>query len=245
MSDFITDFITFDKGGFDYQTTPSVPNYNGNTSEEFGDVLADQFDSSGDQAQGLFEDVENLDMLRATTEAPDDRYENNFARYGDVPFQNQVQRLVNDGTINNNSFVISDTGHDIPIMATLTGQLDMDGTLALPDFDPTEAGNGTRVASQAETWGNEISSNVNNNLLDGSVSSFFLGIEGHRKQSVDVSNFPSASELQSQGVDNVAYLVEGSPNNEYSDTGNAEMDNYLQSLRDGGIEVNIEGVDPR
>ncbi len=252
MSEFDSSLPLFDTM-IDTGLSPNKPTtfdgpYQGNTSEEFGASLAGQFDPSGQQAIELFDSVKNLGLLENTTSVPDDRYESNYAQHGDIPFQRQAQALIDDGTIDNNTFVISNTGHDIPIMATLTGSLDMDGTLNVPNFTDTELGNGSRVISQAETWGNEIASNIDRNLSDGSVSSFFLGIEGHRNfaaNPLDISSLPTPGELKAQDIDKIVFLVEGPPSRDYDQTGSSELDNYLQQMSNEGIEVIFKGIDPR
>jgi hypothetical protein len=219
----------------------------GNTGQEAGRVLAEQFKPDDRTAQQLFGRVQNLGPLEATTKPPEDRVATGIARFGDVGFQQQAEFLAMEGVIGPGTFVLSDTGHDIPMMQALMGRLDMSGALALPNFDPTVTGNGTRVADQAQTWGNEIAELDRKNAADGKVDSYFLGIDTHRNETgpVDASKLPSAEELKAAGVKKLVYLAESSPGQKGIEAVADDVEGYVRQLQEAGIEVDVRGVDYR
>ena len=219
----------------------SRPRYSGNTGQEFGAALAEQFRPDDKKTRALFSRVQNLDLLEKTTSPPEDRYENNFAPAGDLGFQKEVARLVDRGIIGRGTFVISDTGHDIPMMATLMSRLDMSGALRIPDWRPGD-GSDRRVRDQAQTWGNEIQALDARNSADGSVSSYFLGLDGHRgsaRNKLDVTQLPPAGDLRAAGVDKIVFLVEA-PVGKHEDYAiPADIKAYVDALRKAGFEVDI------
>ena len=160
-------------------TQPKSPGkraYTKNTGREFGEALANQFKPRDAGTRKLLGNVQRLDPLAATTAPPEDRYGGGFGQ-DDEALQTEASKLVDQGVISPHSFVISDTGHDIPIMATLMGRLRMSGTLRLPDGAHLNP-NTERVAQQAQTWGNEIDALDRKNSADGKVDSYFLGVFG-------------------------------------------------------------------
>lgn len=221
--------------------------YSGNTSQDFGTALADQFVPDDRTAQNLFRNAQDLGTLQRTTSPPEDRFRSGYANAGDTGFQREASNLVAQGVIGPGTFVLSDTGHDIPMMQTLMSELDMSGTLSLPPYDPNVTGNGSRVAGQAETWGNEIAALDARNSADGSVDSYFLGIDTHRNETgrVDASKLPSAQQLRDAGVTKIVYLAESAPGQYGIEGANSDVTAYLQSLRQAGIEVDVRGVDYR
>lgn len=222
--------------------------YPGNTGNQFGQALADQLRPTDRTTQALLGRAEKLDIVRNTTEVPPDRFEDGFSP-GDVKFQSEVSKLVADGTIRPGAFVISSTGHDMPVMATLLKSLDMSGALHVPDYTDLSMGNGSRVISQAETFGDEIKKNEARNVADGSVGSYFLGIDGHRSDfgesgKFDTSLLPDAASLKAAGVNRIVFLAEarvGPASLEQSE----ELQPYLEKMKAAGIEVILRGIDPR
>ena len=221
--------------------------YPGNTGQEAGSALAGQFVPDDQVTRDLFKAAQNFGTLERTTTPPEDRFVSGYANSGDVGFQEQANKLVDDKVIGPGTFVLSDTGHDIPMMQTLMSRLDMSGTLALPPYNPDEVGNGSRVAAQAQTWGNEIAQLDAKNSADGKVDSYFLGIDTHRNETgpLDVSKLPTAEALRKAGVNKIVYLAESAPGQRGIEGANADVQAYLKGLQDAGIQVDVRGVDYR
>jgi hypothetical protein len=155
--------------------------YPQNTGSEWGKALARQLEPDDKTTRQLLGNAQRLLPLEATKTPPGDRFAPGDYSADDEALQNEVSKLIDQGVIGANAFVISDTGHDIPIMATLMSRIDMSGTVRLPDgfdVDPSRE----RYASQAQTWGNEIDRLDRKNANDGEVDSYFLGLEVHREQ---------------------------------------------------------------
>jgi hypothetical protein len=222
--------------------------YTGNVEQQFGQELADQFQPNLSSIQALLGSILNTASLARTQTPPQDRYQNGFADAGDIQFQQTARYLVENGTIREGTFVLSDTGHDIPMMMTLMRQLDMSGGLALPNYNPAQLGNGTRVAAQAQTWGDEIAQLDERNSEDGRVDSLFLGIDAHRDKrpsTLDITRLPLAQALRNAGIDRIVYLSESSPGRKSIDSASDDVEGYLRALQESGIEVIVEGVDER
>jgi hypothetical protein len=230
-------------------TSPVGTRYGGNIGEQFGEELANQFRPSDGTTEALLGRAERLNLLRETTEVPEDRYAGGWAR-GDQLFQLEATKLVDDGVIGPGALVISNTGHDIPVMAALMKKLDMSGVLNVPDFQDLDIGNGARVAGQAETWGDEIASLNARNGADGSVSSYFIGIDTHRNALGEAGRFdatllPDVEELKAAGVDRIVYLAEAAVGPADQSQVSSDLQPYFAKLEAAGIEIVLRGVDSR
>lgn len=234
-----------------HETTPShgvqVPltsaRHEAGADRPYGQELSSQYRATDTGTRDLLGRTEKLNILASTTEPPPDRMGGEAGR-ADQMFRMQARDLVEAGIIGSESLIISSTGHDIPVMAALFERLDMSGVLHLPDFSDSP-GNHRRVTSQAGAYGDDIQRFETRNAADGSVDSYFVGVDGHRPRgSFDTSLLPTAEQLEAAGVNRIVFLGEAAVGPmEFQQT--AEFEPYLRSLDAAGIEVIMRGIDPR
>jgi hypothetical protein len=235
---------TYDRGS-DFE---SVKTDDGNVAQQKGAELKAQFEPTLGEIKKILGGVINTDMLLKTTSPPEDRAKYIDSFEVDQMFQISADLLVQERIIGEGTFVISNTGHDIPIMAALFKKLDMGGGLNLSSYDPNVSGNGSRVGEQAQTWGDEIQKYQQINSSDGKVSSLFLGIDAHRtdaaKDVFDETKLPTAKQLRDAGINKIVLLNEGAANGTI-DNLLQDIRNYLKKMKNEGIEVIVKGIDNR
>jgi hypothetical protein len=148
--------------------------------------------------------------------------------------------LVESGVVTPRTFVISQTGHDIPIAATLREHLGAEVTFSLPrGLDPPVQ---ERLRNQSFTWRSVFAAS------SGAIPEarpIFLGVEAHRKEPVEVRHLPTATQLARAGIDRVVMLVEAPLHSELDGVGSPELVGYLAALRRRGLEVSVRGVRTR
>ncbi|TAE81727.1 MAG: hypothetical protein EAY76_04195 [Alphaproteobacteria bacterium] len=227
------------------------PPYEGNKTQNAGEKLAEELRPQEPKAAALLNPIHDVGVVRASSEPPTDRYVRGFGP-GDDDFRMQVQALVERGVIADGVLVLADTGHDIPMLAQLAQKLDMQGAIIAPEklgaddglVDGERLGNGSRVQSQAQTFGEDIQRAMRHNAQDGTTKSLFIGLEGHRKYALSTENFPTADELKALGITRVVYLTE-SRVGENTGLIAADMKPYVEQLQRSGLTIESHGVDPR
>jgi hypothetical protein len=124
----------------------------------------------------------------------------------DYGFQDNAAELVRSGTITRHSFVLSITGHDIPIAARLLAPdlgLDTSADFALAPEDLDEVAP-QRLQSQAAAFSQAFPFPSAHAATSGAV---LLGIDAHRVRPVDASRLPSAEQLRRAGLDRAVVLI--------------------------------------
>ena len=131
-------------------------------------------------AKEILGGLSDVAILEATSEPPPGRFSKGCANGGDLGFMHEAQRLVDAGVITPRTLVISETGHDIPVLAQLSenSSLRLQGALNL-DSSGLQTGSDSRVRDQAQTWGGEIEEHMKASSESG-PGAMFVGIEGHR-----------------------------------------------------------------
>jgi hypothetical protein len=154
-----------------------------------------------------------------------------------------IQRLVDDGAIDDKTFVIIDTGHAIPMAAQLLKESNREslgnvkgsfilGEISFPkgcpnaktreDADTQELARSCsnyRISSQAITYGDNISSAYNKSKDNKDENgALFIGIDFHRQTRLDISKLPTADELKALGIKKVVVVQELPPVSSFSST---------------------------
>lgn len=208
---------------------------------KIGKVLAQQLQPYDARAKKILEGFISSDVFDSINTVPKTRFENGFAYENDLPFQAETAKLIVKGIINNNSFVMSDTGHDIPVYAEILKHIQMPGGFYLPKF--LDEANERRIGSQAQTWGAEIyqkQSSLNR------ATGLFAGLECHRESPLDSKRLPTLLQLKQLNIKNVVYLSEHDPDAllTFKDA-KPDLRSYLDELTRNGIDVIFKGIDFR
>jgi hypothetical protein len=212
-----------------------------------GKELASGLLPQGPAGKSLLGDLVDVEILERTEEPPPGRFTDGYANGGDLGFMREAQKLVDQGVITRHTFVISSTGHDIPVLAQLASNtsLSIDGTVNL-DSRGLATGSDNRVKNQAQTWGQEISAHLKATDA-GASGALFLGLEAHRRNPVEAAALPSIERLRSHGIDSIVYLLESSPTREHDprNVGEPDVRAYLAQAAAAGLRVEAKGLDYR
>lgn len=152
--------------------------------------------------------------------------------------------MAKQGQIDNRTLVISDTGHDIPILDNLLNVIPLQGSFIIPEgaVDPVSQG---RLQSQAKTWGKSISQKQAVAAQNNQQNGLFIGVEAHREKPINSSNLPNPEQLKGLGIDRVVVLKESSPKRNYTmDDAQKDLQPYLRKLSKSFV-VETVGVDIR
>jgi len=220
-------------------------------SLEHGQALAHQFVPTLKLARQVLGPTPGLDLLANTTVAPPGRPAVSVQRH-DAGFMTKVQQLVERGMITAHTLVISDTGHDIPILAQLTSndQLRVQGHIcfdaAWMETTNIETGlNRVRLRWQAQSWGNQIKRVMEKTEGPGAL---FIGLDMHRVSELPRQNLPAPDILREYGIDKVIYLQELPPEVLAKSRTSAlreQLKGYCKSLVEAGLAVRFEFVEHR
>jgi hypothetical protein len=216
----------------------------------YGEKLTKKLSPEEGPASSVLADFSDFSALKKVSNIPPTRFKEGFAE-DDIALQIEVQKLIDSGDINKHSFIVSDTGHDIPILAQLlkNHSLNVQGSFHYSDeIDETSL---KRIASQTRTWGNEIEQN--NKKKHTKTGALFIGLEAHREDyfhhflyKIDSSTLPTPDELKKLGIENVVYLTEDSPDATYSlFKAKDDIRDYLKHLEKAGFITECKGIDPR
>jgi hypothetical protein len=207
--------------------------------------LGNQLVSPNKEVRDLFRNFTDVSGLNSP-DTPRGRFTEGYARGGDLAFQEEVRGLVQAGTINRKSFVISNTGHDIPVLAELTQHgLGIQGTFRIPADSQDPVGLKAN-RDQAQTWGDEIQAAFLSSDQLQTRGALFAGLEAHRSTPIDARTLPSVDELKRYGIKNVVYLIEGAPSQNYTiNDAPVDVREYLRTLERGGLSVVCRGIDSR
>lgn len=227
------------------------PNFQGNKY-----LKVSQITPKGEKAKKVLGEISNFSFFRGIKEWPK-RRETDLKV--DLAYQEEVQKLVNQGEIRSNTLVMSDTGHDIPIFSQLrkNSKLNVEGTFYFPEIN--KKGSKSRIPAQLEKFSNELKQTASHNSDNNTL---FLGLETHRipasapkrgpkyskfDKPIDASQMPSAKKLREEGIEEVIYLKEAAPGKykEELDFVKYDLTDYFKSLKANGIKVKCHGVDPR
>ncbi len=226
-----------------YSYNTYTPRFKGVSSElkaKRKEIVECLTDSSNNPAmQGIltrFSDLSAFDDI-AENQSSATREGDEFRK--DKNLQNGFWKLINDGTITPNTLVISDTGHDIPILAELLESplLNFNFAFRLPFSNKP---NLERSIKQTNTWGSKIKQKQ-----AAGANGLFLGLEAHRKDKINSTLLPTFDELQQLGTVKVVYLAEAEPNKCLSKSNTSELQDYFSDLEGKGLEVSYRGVDIR
>jgi hypothetical protein len=194
---------------------------------------------------GRFDDTSGLQAENGNV--PQGRFATGFAKFGDLGFQIETGKLIYQKIISPGTFVISDTGHDIPVFAkVLSGDgISAQGAFRIPLNSQSNEGL-RRNGNQAQTWGDEIEAKQKANADAGKLNLLFAGLDCHRDKPIDPALLPTPDELKKLGITNVVYLAEGAPSKTFS-IGNvpADVANYIKGLSDAGLAITFKGIDYR
>lgn len=224
--------------------------FSSSSGNSYGEKLTKKLSPEEGPASSVLAGFSDFSALKKVSNIPPTRYKEGFAE-DDIALQREVQKLIDSGDISKHSFIISDTGHDIPILAQLlkNHKLNVQGSFHYSEgIDDTSL---KRIASQTRTWGNEIEqSNKKKNTQTGAL---FVGLEAHREDyfhnfsyKIDSSTLPTPDELKKLGIENVVYLMEKAPDTTYSiNDAKDDISDYLKHLEKSGVFVDCKGIDPR
>ncbi len=232
----------------------NMTRYELNTTQKRNNALAEELKPKDNNISQITNRISNLELIQKTNNPAQlsDRYETGISG-DDIAFQNRVLGLLLTEKITENTLIISDTGHDIPIFATLARNLDIQPAFMLPSnlFGGLDDGNERRVLSQAQTWGDEINAQTSKNASDNTTKSIFIGLDAHRQnRDINPSKFPTSQELKKLGIENIVYLAEAPPQ-EYkvsdliSKRHRPNLRGYFDSLEKSNLNIKAFGVDPR
>lgn len=222
--------------------------YAGNKKDSAGPELAEELVSPSSEIRAAF--PSDLSAIELSETPPKDRYQLTGSWFRlmseeDLPFQSHVKDLIQAGKIKPNSFIILDTGHNIPIAQIIACEMDAQGSFVFPE-DDLHSGSIGRVQSQTQTWGEEIQTCQIENNADGTMSIAFLGVDFHRQSDFNIENLPGAEDLVSLGLDKVVYFAETVPEEEMAiERAQKDIAPYLNHLKDSGFDVEVMGVDVR
>ena len=211
-----------------------------------GAALGRQLSSQSPKVQALFQNFEDVSGITTNKSIPEGRFKSGYAKSGDVAFQQEVQNLIDNDTISRNTFVISDTGHDIPVFAQIlrNQSLSAQGAFRIPNEEALR----DRVQGQAQTWGDEISGAQALNAASGQSGLLFAGVDAHRSRENPVSarSLPEAKTLEENGIKRAVILLEAAPTGTYTINNVSEdLKTYVRSLEASNIQVDFKGIDRR
>lgn len=138
----------------------------------------------------------------------------------DYSLQKGVQILIDRGLIKENTLVLSDTGHDLPIAVQIASNQDFRVLKAFnfAEFLRFDDGNNVRILAQLQSWSHKIAEHVKPWKDKKNPNLVFVGLEGHRKDYNDQIErpispdwLPNNEELKKMGIKQVVYLYERHP----------------------------------
>jgi hypothetical protein len=208
-------------------------------------------DSAVRRLLGKVSDLSNFCTIKTIEQRSEDGLK------ADLGFQKEVQKLIDEKKITDASFILSDTGHDIPVVAQILENKDLKakGVFFFPELKKKCFK--SRIPAQASIWGEQIRQAEKENA--NKQGALFIGLETHRippekkgplslfDKEINPKTLPSAGELMDQGIDHVVYMKEAPPAAYEGIDSFVKFDikEYLKTLEKEGLEVKLYGIDPR
>ena len=168
----------------------------------------------------------------------------------DMELQKGVQILIDRQDITENTLVLSDTGHDLPIAGQIASleRFRVLHAFHFPKYFKDEAGNHERIMPQLQHWSNYLYKKQQSWKHSKAPNLIFIGLEGHRKNYDDVIKhpidptwLPNNQELKELGVEKVVYLYERHP--DFKEV--KPMDDIQKYLDQLKLPIKLLGTDCR
>lgn len=161
--------------------------------------------------------IHKMDVLNNNVK-PDQRRHSMYLH--DIELQKGVQILIDRKDITENTMVLSDTGHDLPIAAQIASseRFRILHAFHFPKYFQNERGNFERILPQLQDWASYLHTQQKKWATKKEPNLIFIGLEGHRKDYEDVIKhpiqpewLPNNQELKELGVKKIVYLYERHP----------------------------------
>lgn len=248
--------------------TPSLQSYINNAESFIIKVNTEDPRLVNPQAEELYKGQQIKDFLKPTINQNTQRWiqkihnlnilENHVApsqrrhsmHMHDMELQKGVQILIDRQDITENTLVLSDTGHDLPIAGQIASSKKFRVLHAFhfPEYFKHEAGNFERIMPQLQQWSNYLYKKQLEWKDSKKPNLVFIGLEGHRKDyddiiknPIDPTWLPNNQELKELDIKQVVYLYERHPDFKYV----KPMDDIQKYLNQLTLPIKLLGTDCR